>query len=158
MSFLLHLVGLRQHGEWADRRLIDAVRAAHAPLAVRELAHIRGAQELWLARIEQRAPILPVWPDTSVEELATIGVAVDTAWRRLFDTLTDDGLSRAVSYKSIAGDPFTTPLGEILLHTMLHGQYHRGKANAALGVAGGSPVSVDYILWQWNGAPAPTAG
>jgi uncharacterized damage-inducible protein DinB len=158
MSLLSHLVGLRQHGEWADRRLLDAVRATHAPLAVRELAHIRGAQELWLSRIEQRAPILPVWPDCAVEELATIGVAVDTAWRLLFDTLTDDDLGRPISYKSIAGDPFTTPLSEILLHTMLHGQYHRGKANAALHLAGGSPVSADYILWQWNGAPAPAAG
>jgi uncharacterized damage-inducible protein DinB len=157
MSFLSHLVGLRHHGEWADRRLIDAVRATHAPLAVRELAHIRGTQELWLSRIEQRVPAVPVWPDTSVEELATIGVAVDAAWRRLFDSLTDDGLSRAVSYRSIAGDPFKTPLGEILLHTMLHGHYHRGKANAALHLAGGSPVSADYILWQWSGAPVPPA-
>jgi uncharacterized damage-inducible protein DinB len=158
MSFLTHLVALRHHGEWADRRLLDAVRPAHAPLAVRELAHIRGTQELWLSRIEQRAPTVPVWPDISVEELAATGATVDAAWRAFFDRLLERSLNRAISYKSIAGDPFTTPLGEILLHTMMHGQYHRGKANAALRAATGSPVSVDYILWQWSSAPVPTAG
>ena len=156
MSFLAHLVELRHHGEWADRRLLDAVRSADAPLAVRELAHIRGTQELWLSRIEQRASTLPVWPDLSVEALALTGTTVDAAWRKFLAGLRDDALSRPIAYTSIAGDPFTTPLSEIVLHTMLHGQYHRGKANAALRAAGSAPVSADYILWQWGGAPIPT--
>ena len=31
---------------------------------------------------------------------------------------------------------FTTPLGEILLHVALHGQYHRGKINLLLRILG----------------------
>lgn len=52
-----------------------------------------------------------------------------------------------VSYRNVAGEPFATPLGDILLHVMLHAQYHRGKANAALRVAGRA-AAVDYILWH----------
>jgi uncharacterized damage-inducible protein DinB len=40
----------------------------------------------------------------------------------------------------------------------MHGHYHRGKANAALGSVKGTPVSVDYILWQRIAAAPPAAG
>lgn len=153
MSFLVHLASLREHGEWADRRLLDAVRAASASTAVSELAHVRGAQELWLARIEQRSPTLAVWPELTVAELATVGGTLDAAWRARFSGLTEETLSQVIAYKNLAGEPYTTPLSEILLHTMLHGQYHRGKASVALRAATGAAVSVDYMLWQWSGAP-----
>jgi uncharacterized damage-inducible protein DinB len=148
MPSLTHLAALRAHGEWADARLLAAVQAADAPLAVRELAHVRGAQEIWLSRIEQRTATIMIWPELSIDELGTIGAAVDAAWRTFFNGLTEPALDAAISYRSLAGDPFTTPLGEILLHVLMHGQYHRGKANAALSGASGMPVSVDYILWQ----------
>ena len=41
------------------------------------------------------------------------------------------------------------------LHLLLHGQYHRGKANAAVCDAGATPVGVDYIAWHREfGVPA----
>lgn len=148
MSYLSHLAALRAHGEWADQQLLGIARLAHVPLAIRELAHVRGAQEIWLSRIERRVPTLAIWPEMSIDQLATAGATVDAAWRGCFATFTEDSLARAISYRSIAGDPFTTPLGEILAHLFMHGHYHRGKANAALSAAGVAPVSVDYILWQ----------
>lgn len=154
MSLLSHLADLRAHGEWADHQLLVAARAAQTPIAIRELAHVRGAQEIWLSRIEQRAPSFGVWPEMSIEQLADAGAAVDAAWRARFSTFDEDALARPISYRSIAGDPFTTPLGEILTHLFLHGHYHRGKANAALSAAGVTPVSVDYILWQRANASA----
>lgn len=153
MSFLAHLDSLRAHGEWADQRLVKAVRDAAAPVAVLELAHVRGAQETWLSRIEQRSPSLPVWPELSVEELVSVGASMDSAWRARFSELTERMLGLPVSYRNLAGAPHTTPLSEILLHTFLHGQYHRGKASVALRAATGAAVSVDYMLWQWSGAP-----
>lgn len=155
MSLVVHLTSLRDHGEWADRRLLEAVQNAVAPAAVRELAHVRGAQEIWLARIEQRPSTLEIWPELSVEELASVGAALDAAWRARFAELTDEALARPVSYRNLAGKAFSMPLSEILLHTLLHGQYHRGKATAALRAATGTAVSVDYILWLWNGTPRP---
>lgn len=147
-SFLTHLTSLRDHGEWADRRLLGPLRETAVPDAVRELAHVRGAQEIWLSRIEQRNATLPIWPELSVDELATIGEALDTAWRLKFTSLREEMLAQPVQYKNMAGDPFSTPLSEILLHTMLHGHYHRGKASAAIRAATGAAVmSLDYILW-----------
>jgi uncharacterized damage-inducible protein DinB len=108
-----------------------------------------------LSRIEQRKATLPIWPELSIDELATIGETLDAAWRTRFMALTEDMLRQPISYKNMAGDPFSTPLSEILLHTMLHGHYHRGKASVALRAATGAAVSVDYILWRWSRVTEP---
>ncbi len=74
MLLIRHLDSLRRHGEWADARLLDALRAAavQVPAALRELAHTRA------------------------------GAAVDLAMGRMSDALTDAALDRAVSYTNTA--------------------------------------------------------
>lgn len=150
MAILAHLASLQRHGEWADLRLLKARGPAGAPVpeALRELAHVRGAQETWLARIEARAPTLAVWPDPPMDQLAIVGSGVDSGWRAYHQRLSAAELERRVSYTNSAGVSFTTPVVEILLHVATHGQYHRGKVNAALRAAGAEPVGVDYIMWQ----------
>jgi uncharacterized damage-inducible protein DinB len=146
---IAHLNALHQHSEWADRRMLAVLIAAGAPVrgALRELAHVRGSQEVWLSRIERREATLPVWPEMSLDELAAAGQSVDLGWRRLLDGLSNAELARVVSYTNSAGQSFTTPLEEILEHVMLHAQYHRGKANVALRAAGLTPAGVDFIAW-----------
>jgi uncharacterized damage-inducible protein DinB len=147
MSMLAHFASLRDHGEWADRRLLDAVRNADVPAAVRELSHVRAAQEIWLSRIEARTSTLPIWPELTLDELASVGETIDLAWRAKLRELTEMMLVQPVSYQNMAGAEFSPPLSEILMHVFLHGQYHRGKATAALRAATGAAVSLDYILW-----------
>lgn len=149
--FLDHLRALQAHGEWADSRLLDAVRASDAPQALRELAHVRGAQETWLARIEQRPASLEIWPSLTVDELASVGPALDANWSDFLKRIAEPALTDTVSYQNSAGVAFSAPLGQIVLHMLLHGQYHRGKANAALAGGNGAPVGVDFILWQRQG-------
>lgn len=153
-----YLQSLHAHGAWADGRLLEAARAAAGapPEALREMCHVRGAQEVWLARIEGRVPALAVWPDLTLAELAVAGATVDAAWRAFLAELQPASLGQQVEYSNSAGRAFSTPLGEILLHLMTHGQYHRGKANAALRAAGADAPGLDYIMWQRE-RPAPAA-
>ena len=69
---LKHLESLRAHGEWADAHLLRAVEHAAPDVAevIRELAHVRGAQDTWLARIQRRDPTIPVWPEWCNRERA----------------------------------------------------------------------------------------
>lgn len=67
----------------------------------------------------------------TTHELARVGASIDDAWRALLAQLAEHDLAKPLTYRNLAGDPFTTPLGEIVTHVLLHGQYHRGKANAA---------------------------
>ena len=138
------------HGTWADARLLAAAEAAAGDITdvLRELAHVRGAQETWLARIEGRPATLPVWPSLTLSELARVGPPLDAQLDRTLSALTPSGLEAQVSYVTGAGQTFRTPLADILLHLLLHGQYHRGKANAALRAIDAAAVGGDYIAWQ----------
>lgn len=102
--------------------------------------------------IEGRPPTLPVWPGLTLRELSRLGPALDAQLGQVLASLTPRQLTAEISYSNAAGQAFHTALGEILSHLMLHGQYHRGKANAALREIGADAVGVDYIAWQRMGA------
>ncbi|MFO7245057.1 MAG: DinB family protein [Actinomycetes bacterium] len=150
-----HLELLRRHGAWADARLLAALKAAPEPPSgvLRELAHVRGAQATWLARIAGEEPLLPIWPELTLAELEEVGAVLDEKARLLHAGLDAAGLEQVVRYVNSRGEAFATPLHDVLLHVALHGQYHRGKANAGLRAAGLEPVAVDYIAWSRLGRP-----
>lgn len=169
---------LVEHGAWADRALLGGLRRAErargrrapeaespvpgaddfapdAPIrdAWREYAHVLAAQELWLSRLEGRDASVSVWPDLSADACEALGRNVASGYAELLRDLTPAALVEGVRYTNSAGSTFTTPVGDILLHVVLHGQYHRGKVNLLLRRMGAQPVPTDYIGFV-RGAPA----
>jgi uncharacterized damage-inducible protein DinB len=159
MSALEQIRRLWQHAEWADAILLAALETIpDSPLAdvMREYAHVLGAEEVWLARIEGRPSTTPVWPALTLAEAAALSAQIRSGYTRLLAEQVDAALSREVSYTNSAGQAFVTPLDDILLHVMLHGQYHRGKVNALLRMAGADPAPVDFIAFARGVAAATT--
>ncbi len=153
-----HLLSFAAHDSWANALIITALGELPTPPAgaVREMAHVLGAHETWLARIEHRVPLTPVWPDLPLEELAPLAAANESRHRDMLERLNLADLERAVHYTNSAGVSYTTVLGDILIHVALHAQYHRGKVNVALRDADLPPVPVDYITFVRDVAAATT--
>ena len=160
MNAVEQLRRLWAHAGWADTALRSALeRAAGAPpVAVREYAHVLGVEEVWLSRLEQRPAATAVWPELAVAELAGLARTVQAGYTAYFDRLAESDLDRGVPYTNSAGLSFTTPVGDILLQVMLHGQYHRGKVNLLLREAGFAPAPVDFISFVRGVPAATTAG
>ena len=157
MSALDQIRSLLSHAAWADAA-VQAALEAHAsppPLAVREYVHIVGAEEVWLSRLEARPAEAPVWPDLSLREVTALARAVRAGYAGYGDRLAESDLDRGVTYTNSAGLTFTTPIGDILLHVALHGQYHRGKVNLLLRASDLAPAPVDFIAYV-RGVPAAT--
>lgn len=150
---LIEVRRLWDHGRWADERLLAAFEenAGEPPEAWREFAHVIGTAETWLARIQARAPVVPIWPASSDVRNAT--GSVHAGYASYLETLTEEGLQRSFRYRNTAGQEFTNTVLDVLLHAALHGQYHRGKVNLLLRQAGRSPVPTDYIAFV-RGTPA----
>ena len=165
MSMLRKIRQLWDHILWADRRIQEALRQApdlmDAPDmppytdARREFAHIIGSEENWLARLEHRTPRAPVRPDVSAEELDRLAAEVHRGFGAFLDGLSEGDLAGQISYRNSKGEEFTNEVGDILLHVALHGQYHRGKINLLLRLAGEPPAPSDYIAFI-RGIPAAT--
>ena len=146
------------HLAWADGILLDALRAGSVPeAAVREYAHILGAEEVWLARLEQRPSRTPVWPDLPLDQVESLAVTLRQDYRSFLERLDDRTLDRVVAYTNTAGKAFENSVQDILLHVALHGQYHRGKVNLILRQGGHPPAPTDYIAYI-RGAPAARTG
>ncbi len=157
MQVLKTLLSLWEHAFWSDTLLIDALRTDEKPVdkAMQEYAHVIGAAEVWLSRLEGRSPRAAVWPSLQFTELKRLLRESQAAWRAYLSRLQASDLESTVTYRNSAGREFTTAVGDILMQVVLHGHYHRGKVNLLLQQAGASPVPVDYIAFV-RGAPAAT--
>jgi uncharacterized damage-inducible protein DinB len=149
---------LWEHAAWADAAILSAIETPTqaSPDAVREFAHILGAEENWLARLEGRPPTLPIWPQLARTDLAPAARRIMDGYGAYLATLRDDDVERSVSYTNTAGRSFETRIGDILFHVALHGQYHRGKVNLLLRQSSAEPAPVDFISFV-RGVPAARA-
>jgi uncharacterized damage-inducible protein DinB len=146
-----------EHAAWADALLLSALEAMQpAPaLAWREYVHVLGAESVWLDRLVGRAQRFPVWPELSVGDGFALAASLRSEYAEYLAALTPDALDARVAYVNSAGQSFRTPVSDILLQVMLHGQYHRGKVNLMLRQAHLPPVPTDYISFA-RGVPAAT--
>lgn len=142
------------HAEWADRLMLPALQAEHCPNeAVREYAHVLGAEETWLSRMEGRTATVSVWPTLTLAELSALCDAVHAGYAAYLSALDAPALEQLTRYTNSAGQSFETSVSDILMHVALHGQYHRGKVNLLLRQAGLRPAPTDFIAFV-RGTPA----
>ena len=141
------------HLDWADRRALDMLRATPVPDAVRRFAHVLGAEEVWLARLEGRPSAQPVWPDLTLDECVALADANRAGWAAYLAALAPAALAGELDYRTTDGRPFRSRVEDILVHVALHGQYHRGQVALLVRAAGGEPSGTDFIAFA-RGAPA----
>jgi len=147
---------LWDHLAWADDRLLAALEAVTAPPgeALREYAHILGADETWLARLTERPTTVAVWPKLGLADLRPLAERLHRDYTGYLAGLGEGDLARELGYTTSDGRRFVTAVGDILLQVALHAQYHRGKVNLLLRQAGLAPAPTDYVAFVRGGAAA----
>jgi uncharacterized damage-inducible protein DinB len=109
------------------------------------MGHLVGSGELWLGRLRQEPPSLPVWPDLSLEECATGIDRLAASWSLYLAALSPEDLAEGVGYRNSQGEYWTSSVADILTHVTIHGAYHRAQIAAAIRDAGGTPAYTDFI-------------
>jgi uncharacterized damage-inducible protein DinB len=155
---------------WANQRTLD-VSAALTPEqftrdlassfgSVRDtLAHIYGAQWIWLERWHGRIPIgLPSPAD--FPDFETVRRRFAEIDRNLVDyaaSLNPDDIQRVIEFKTLAGVPISQPLWQMLQHVANHGTYHRGQVTTMLRQLGAKAASTDLIYFYREHAAKTSA-
>lgn len=148
---------LFDHLFWADQLALAAVREGGERSGTSRalLAHVLGAEHVWLSRLEDRPSIVGVWPELTVDECARLAADLRVAFQSFLDAQDERSLARSVHYRNSAGAEFDSRVDDILTHVALHGAYHRGQVALALRQEGARPNPTDYIAFI-RGAPTAT--
>jgi uncharacterized damage-inducible protein DinB len=152
-----HFQKLYKHLAWADARVLQSLRGAHAVLK-KDLdlySHILGSEHVWLSRIRGTTAQVAVWPTLTLDEAERLSAENVAAFNKVISELTEEGREMPITYRNSAGELFTSTLEDILTHVCLHGAYHRGQIAASIRAGGDVPSPTDYIAFA-RGAAAAT--
>ena len=147
MDFLEHLRRLFAYDDWANRETLRVLRTAEPPPARSQklLAHIIGAEELWLGRLLADKKPVEVWPALTSEQCAARMAELAQRWRGYLENRTAEKLSERVAYINSKGEPWESAVEDVLLHVAMHSAYHRGQIATDLRASGHTPAYTDFI-------------
>ena len=153
---------LLEYNVWANHRLMraaatlsvddfkrDTLHASHGGVRG-TLTHILSTEWIWLER----------WKGVNQTRHLDEGdfadiVALRDRWTLMeghredwFRGQTDGTRAAPVSYRTLAGDPQTAPLWQLMQHALNHSTYHRGQITLLLRAVGARVVATDLLVWD----------
>jgi uncharacterized damage-inducible protein DinB len=128
---------------------LGASAASSFPSIGATLAHIVGAEWVWLRRWLGESPTnVPAWvPNPNLADLKAQLAAVEAEREAFLAGLSDSELERVVPYRTLAGQPCSDPLGNLIRHVVNHSTYHRGQVATQLRQLGLKPPTTDLIVY-----------
>ena len=149
-----------EYADWANERMLAAIAALSEEQYTRTivssfssirdtLAHIAGADWLWLQRFNGTSPTAPAaWvANASLATLAENMRRTAEQRRAFIGGLTEERLGEELAYNNLKGDPFSNRLSDILFHVSNHASYHRGQLATMMRQIGVAPPSTDLIVF-----------
>lgn len=154
---------LYAYDRWANRRLFEAVASLPAGTADKEigrefsfptlkgmLAHILGAQIVWLARWKGNSPT-SLTSATDFPDLASLRSRWDQVEAELavfIGGLAETDLRRVIRYTNTQGQSFSLPLWPLLQHVANHATHHRSELATMLTMLGSPPRPTDLVVYH----------
>jgi len=135
------------YNEWANREVLNAIRSSRktSERALQLLGHILSAERLWLERLKTQPQSSPVWPQSDLSRCEAEVTEVAGLWREYLELVTSGDLSQSVSYKNSKGESWSSTVGDIVTHVVMHSAYHRGQIASLMRENGETPAYTDFI-------------
>ena len=154
--------GIWDYHWWGNRKIFDEAHALGEETAKKEvgkqfsfptlkgmLAHIYGADRIWLTRWKGESPTR-LSGDADVSSLADLRTkwdALEAEQRAFLTSLGTAELKRTIDYKATDGKPYAQPLWHLLQHVVNHATHHRSEIATMVTMIKGSPPSTDMVLF-----------
>jgi len=156
---------LFDYTEWANGLAMDAAaKLSDADLSrdfsishgsiFGTLAHMAGAEWIWLERYNRRSPAKneawQLWTAESCGDLATLQERwADVTDRRehFVHQLDESSLEEELHFKLLSGDPSSMRLVDQMQHVVNHATMHRGQVVGMIRQLGFDPPSTDLLFY-----------
>jgi uncharacterized damage-inducible protein DinB len=144
-----YFIRLFEYDAYANRLLINAMREHNTPEKSRSwMAHILGAQEIWLLRCKGEITGGPVWPDWHIDTFDEILTNNTHDWLTFLSEQKEGAWHKKITYTNSRGITFSDTLSDIIAHVINHGTHHRAQIGQDLKQHGAENLPVtDYIFY-----------
>lgn len=158
-ALLASILDLFVYTIWADRALLAALRGiapedltrdlgSSFPSLLTTMAHILGAERVWLSRFVGNPLHLPSL--SQYADFAALEKAFEDFWPQLeayMASLRPGDLARELTWTNTLGATRTLALSGLLLHVVNHSSYHRGQLVTMLRQLGYSAPGTDLVYF-----------
>ena len=148
MNTVDHLRELYRYNDWANRRVLVAVKETGSERCRQILSHILTTEAEYIERFNGKDSTgFNFWPEQNIEELGSL--ARDTAgkFEKLLRRFDEEGLDITIRYRTSQGQPKENDFREMLTHVIMHSSIHRGNIILKLRQEGFEPPKIDYIIY-----------
>ena len=148
METVEHLRNLFSYNDWANRRVIVAMKAADSEKSLRILTHLLITEKEYSERLYGKDSTgFDFWPTLSPEECGTLARENAEVYEKLLRRFEENGLDLRAKYRNSQGTLYENTYREILTHVLLHSSIHRGNIVLKMREDGFEPPVIDYIIY-----------
>lgn len=158
----VHVQSMAAYNRWANERLYEAAgklsaaalaetRSGFFPSILKTLNHILVGDTIWMGRLDGSGHPGIVGLDQILHRefapLKAARTAMDQRIIAFVDAIAPARLDEGLVYRTMAGEPMTTQIGQVLAHFFNHQTHHRGQAHAMLSSTEVAPPVLDLLYF-----------
>jgi uncharacterized damage-inducible protein DinB len=148
METVEHLRHLFAYNDWANRRMVVAIKQNDSPRSLAILTHLLITEKEYYERLYGKDSTgFNFWPELTIDDCGTLAREVAEAYEKLLRRFDEDGLDVRAKYRTSEGVTHENTFRELLTHVLLHSSIHRGNIMLKLREDGFEPPKIDYIIY-----------
>jgi len=148
MNTVDHLRELFRYNDWANRRVIVALKQNKSEGSLSILAHLLTTEAEYFARLHGKDSTgFDFWPNLSLDECGELARESAEKYEKLLRRFDEEGLDIMTRYRTSEGQPKENDFREMLTHVVIHSSIHRGNIILKLREEGFEPPKIDYIIY-----------
>lgn len=148
MNTVEHLRELFRYNDWANRRIVVALKENKSERATQILAHLVTTEHEYFERLYGKDSTgFNFFPDLTVPECGELAKATAERYEKLLRGFDEEGLDIVARYRTSEGKRVENTHREILSHVVMHSSIHRGNIMLKLRESGFVPPVIDYIIY-----------
>jgi len=148
METVEHLRELFAYNDWANRRIVAALKSSPGEKVRKILAHLLITEKEYYARLYGKdSTDFDFWQNLSLDDCRSLAQENAERFEKLLKRFDDGGLEQIAGYKTSEGVAYQNTFRELLTHVLFHSSIHRGNIILKMREESFAPPKIDYIIY-----------